>query len=93
LGAESFPLGFYLNKSPCHDSIVLSDVPLVFSYYRQIADFVLPDITRRGLTVYAAVEPKDGESVIRRNNVEGERLVVDDVEDIGRMIELKLERC
>ncbi len=86
LGSESFRLGFYLEKSPCQDFIVLSDLPLIISYYRQIADTVLKDVAHRGLTVYAAVDPKDGESVIRRNNAGGERMVADDVEDIGRLI-------
>ncbi len=83
---ESFRLGFYLEKSPCQDYIILDDVPLVVSYYRQIADIVLKDIAHRGLTVYAAVDAKDGESVIRRNNARGERMVADDVEDIGRLV-------
>ena len=84
--ASPFRVEYDLNKSACHDFITLEDIPLVFSYYRQIADVVIDDVAHRGLTVYSAVEMKDGESVIRRNDHGGQRLVVDDVEELGKLI-------
>ncbi len=86
LDPESFRISIYLDKSPCQDSIVLSDIPLVVSYYKQIADFLIRDIVHRGLTCYTAVDVGDGESIIRRNGVGGQRLVADDVDDVGRLI-------
>ncbi len=79
---------FHLNKTQVRDFIVLDDIPLVFSYYRQVCDSILNEIAGRGLTTYCAVDKEDGESIIRRNhgNPDRTRLVVNDVEEIGQLI-------
>ncbi len=75
-----------LQKTGYQDFIVLGDLPLVLSYFRQIQEPLMCELSGRGLTVYTAVEAGDGGSVIRRNDAEGERLMVEDAEDIGRLI-------
>lgn len=75
-----------LRKACCQDFIVLGDLPLVLSYYKQIQEPLTYELSGRGLTVYTAVDAGDGESVIRRNDAEGKRLVVEDAEEIGRLI-------
>jgi hypothetical protein len=77
---------FELNKTQAQDFITLDDIPLVFNYYRQIGDILCREILGRGLTTLCAVADGDGESVIRRNSSDGNRLVVNDIEEIGRLI-------
>ncbi len=77
---------FQLNKTQAQDFITLDDIPLVFNYYRQVGDILFREILGRGLTTLCAVADGDGESVIRRNSSDGNRLVVNDIEEIGRLI-------
>ena len=86
LESEGGQSQFHLNKAQAQDFITLEDIPLVSNYYRQIGDILCREILGRGLTTLCAVADGDGESVIRRNNSNGSRIVVNDIEEIGRLI-------
>lgn len=75
---------FQLQKRPFTDWITEKDMRLVLAYYGRICEEVLRDVEGRGLTVYCAVS--EGASIVRRNDVQRQRLVTREADDIGRMI-------
>jgi hypothetical protein len=78
----------YIDKREYSDAITLEDMPLVKSYYQSIQEYLFRDIDGRGLTLVCAVKKGEGESIIRRNDEKGKRLVATTSEDIGNFIEM-----
>ena len=73
----------YRDKNDYQDFITFDEIPMVLEYYGKIfsVNSVYDDVFGRGLTVSCAVKKGEGESIVRRNDNRGQRLVVYKIED------------